>query len=354
MLRSGQFAISFQLRASLPMKVAVFNTKLYDRQFLEAANSNHLHEFAFFKPHLNRDTAVLASGYPGVCIFVNDQADAPTLEFLAGRGTKLIALRCAGFNNLDIHTAHRLGMKIVRVPAYSPYAVAEYTIGMILTLNRKYHRAYNRVREGNFSLDGLMGFDLHGRTVGIVGTGKIGVLVAQILKGFGCRVLAYDLYPNSECAALGVEYVELDEIYAKADIISLHCPLTRDSYHLIGMEAIAKMKTGVMLVNTSRGALIDASAVTKGLKSGKVGYLGLDVYEQESSLFFEDLSGAIIQDDVFQRLTTFPNVLITAHQAFFTEEALRNIAVTTVANITDIEQGRKCANLVEPEREVVV
>lgn len=335
------------------MKVAVFSTKLYDHQFLEAANRNHHHEFAFFKPHLNRDTAVLAAGYPGVCIFVNDQADSPTLEYLAARGTRLIALRCAGFNNVDINAAAQLGIKVVRVPAYSPYAVAEHTIGMILALNRKYHRAYNRVREGNFSLDGLMGFDLHGRTVGIIGTGKIGVLVAQILKSFGCQILAYDVYHNPECTALGVEYVELGEIYSRSDIISLHCPLTPATHHLISTEAINQMKPGVMLVNTSRGALIDAHAVIKGLKSGKIGYLGLDVYEKESNLFFEDLSDVIIQDDVFERLVTFPNVLITAHQAFFTEEALRNIADTTVANITDIETGKKCPNLVEPERQVV-
>lgn len=330
------------------MKVAVFSTKLYDRQFLEAANTDNQHELSFFKPQLNPDTAILAAGCEAVCIFVNDQADSLTLESLAARGTRLIALRCAGFNNVDINAAASLGIKVVRVPAYSPYAVAEHTIGMILNLNRKYHRAYNRVREGNFSLDGLMGFDLYGRKVGIVGTGRIGVLVAQILKSFGCEVFAYDLYKNPECQALGVDYMELPDLYAISDIISLHCPLTPQTHHLISNEAINQMKPGGMLVNTSRGALIDAQAVIKGLKSGQIGYLGLDVYEKESGLFFEDLSGKIIHDDIFQRLVTFPNVLITAHQAFFTENAMQNIAQTTVNNITTIEEGQNCLNLVEP------
>ena len=326
------------------MKVAVFSTKVYDRKFLSDANSSSQHELVFFEPRLNRDTAILAAGFPAVCVFVHDQVDAPTLELLASRGTRLVVLRCAGFNNVDLQAAADLGITVVRVPAYSPYGVAEHAVGLILSLNRKIHRAYNRVREGNFSLDGLLGFNLHERTVGIVGTGKIGLILGQIMKGFGCHILAYDVYRNPELEALGGKYVELPELFANSDIISLHCPLTPETHHLINAEAIEQIKPGVMLINTSRGALIDTQAVIEGLKSGKIGYLGVDVYEQESELFFEDLSGAIIQDDIFQRLTTFPNVLITGHQAFFTAEALHNIAETTFANIADVEQGRACAN----------
>ncbi|MBD2728028.1 2-hydroxyacid dehydrogenase [Nostoc sp. FACHB-892] len=326
------------------MKVAVFSTKAYDRKFLSAANSSTQHELVFFEPRLNRDTAILAAGFPAVCVFVHDQVDAPTLELLASRGTRLVVLRCAGFNNVDLQAAADLGITVVRVPAYSPYGVAEHAVGLILSLNRKIHRAYNRVREGNFSLDGLLGFNLHERTIGIVGTGKIGLILGQIMKGFGCNLLAYDVYRNPELEALGGKYVELPELFANSDIISLHCPLTAETHHLINAEAIEQIKSGVMLINTSRGALIDTQAVIEGLKSGKIGYLGVDVYEQESELFFEDLSGAIIQDDIFQRLTTFPNVLITGHQAFFTAEALHNIAETTFANIADVEHGRPCAN----------
>ncbi len=326
------------------MKVAVFSTKTYDRQFLEAANSPTQHDLVFFEPSLNRDTAILAAGFPCVCVFVHDQVDAPTLEILAAGGTRLLALRCAGFNNVDLATAAKLGVTIVRVPAYSPYGVAEHAAGLILSLNRKIHRAYNRVREGNFSLNGLLGFNLYERTVGIIGTGKIGLILAQIMKGFGCNILAYDVYRHPELEALGGKYVELPELFANADIISLHCPLMPETHHLINSDAIAQMKPGIMIINTSRGALIDTQAVIEGLKSGQIGYLGVDVYEQESELFFEDLSGEIIQDDIFQRLTTFPNVLITGHQAFFTKEALQNIADTTFSNIYDIEQGRPCAN----------
>jgi D-lactate dehydrogenase len=334
------------------MKVAVFSTKAYDRQFLSAANSPTQHELVFFEPRLNRDTAILAAGFPAVCVFVHDQVDAPTLEILASRGTRLIVLRCAGFNNVDLQVAADLGITVVRVPAYSPYGVAEHAVGLILSLNRKIHRAYNRVREGNFSLDGLLGFNLHQRTVGIIGTGKIGLILGQIMKGFGCQLLAYDVYRNPELEALGGKYVELPELFANSDIISLHCPLTPETHHLIDAKAIEQIKSGVMLINTSRGALIDTQAVIEGLKSGKIGYLGVDVYEQESELFFEDLSGEIIQDDIFQRLTTFPNVLITGHQAFFTAEALHNIAETTFANITDVEQGRTCANEIRAQEKV--
>lgn len=331
------------------MKVAVFSTKSYDRRFLEAANEKYGHDLVFFEPRLHLETSALAVGFPVVCIFVNDLLDATALAAVAKGGTHLIALRSAGFNHVDLSAARGLGLSIVRVPAYSPYAVAEHTVGLILALNRKIHRAYNRVREGNFALDGLLGFDLHGRTVGIVGTGKIGAITAQILRGFGCHLLGYDLYQNPECHAIGMQYVSLPELFGAADIISLHCPLSPETYHLIDDAAIDKMKAGVMVINTSRGALIDAQAVTNGLKSGKIGYLGLDVYEQESDLFFEDLSNRVIQDDVFQRLLTFPNVLITGHQAFFTEDALRNIAETTLANITDFEAGRPCANEVSIE-----
>lgn len=332
------------------MKVAVFSTKSYDRHFLEAANEQHGHDLVFFEPRLNQETSALAAGFPAVCIFVNDQLDATALATIAKGGTRLIALRSAGFNHIDLRAAQDFGLTAVRVPAYSPYAVAEHTVGLILALNRKIYRAYNRAREGNFALEGLLGFDLHGRTAGIVGTGKIGAITAQILRGFGMELLGYDVYPNSECQAIGLRYVSLAELFAASDIISLHCPLVPETYHMIGPEAISQMKDGVMLINTSRGALIDASAAVEGLKSGKIGYLGLDVYEQESGLFFEDLSNRVIQDDVFQRLQGFPNVLITGHQAFFTEDALKNIAETTLANITDFEAGRSCVNEVSTER----
>ncbi len=332
------------------MKVAVFSAKTYDRKFLEAANTDYGHELVFFEPSLNVNTAILASSFPAVCVFVNDQLDEKALQALQEQDTCLIALRCAGFNNVNLKVAAQLGMTVVRVPAYSPYAVAEHTIGLILTLNRQLHRAYNRVREGNFALEGLLGFDLHDHTVGIIGTGKIGAIVMQILKGFGCHLLAYDLYPNPDCQALGAKYVELPELFRTSDIISLHCPITPQTYHLIDSQALEQMKQGVMLINTSRGALIDTKAVIDALKSKKIGYLGLDVYEQESDLFFEDLSNEVIQDDVFQRLLTFPNVIITGHQAFFTANALDKIAQTTLSNITDFEQGHHCPNQITLEQ----
>jgi D-lactate dehydrogenase len=321
------------------MQVAVFSTKAYDQASLQAANAAHGHELTFFESRLTPETCALAQGFPAICAFVNDQLDATVLGRLAQQQTRLIALRCAGFNQVDLAAAHALGVTVARVPAYSPYAVAEHTVGLILTLNRKIHRAYARVREGNFSLEGLLGFDLYARTVGIVGTGKIGALVARILHGFGCELLAHDLVPNPGCTALGVHYVPLPEIYARADIITLHAPLTPDTHYLINASALAQMRPGVMLINTSRGALLDTRAVIDGLKTGTIGYLGLDVYEEEADLFFEDLSHQVIQDDVFARLLTFPNVLITGHQAFFTAEALRNIAATTLANITAFERG---------------
>jgi D-lactate dehydrogenase len=330
------------------MKVAVFSTKSYDREFLTIANYDHEHTLVFFEPHLDHETALLAKDFPAVCLFVNDIADAVTLGRLAVHGTRWLALRCAGFNNVDLAAAARLGIRVVRVPAYSPYAVAEHTVGLMLTLNRKLHKAYNRVREGNFALEGLMGFDVHGRTVGIVGTGRIGQVVARIMHGFGCNLLAYDIYQSPECLALGVQYVPLPTLLAQSDIITLHCPLMPETHHLVNAAAIAQMKRGVMLINTSRGALIDTAAVIAGLKSQKISALGLDVYEQESELFFEDLSTEIIQDDLFERLMTFPNVIVTGHQAFFTKDALQNIAETTLSNITDIDQGNPCSNEVTP------
>jgi D-lactate dehydrogenase len=326
------------------MKVAVFSTKPYDQKFLITANYDHEHELVFLEPQLSRETVILAAGCQGICTFVNDLIDARILERLAQRGIRLIALRCAGFNQVDLKAAARFGITVVRVPAYSPYAVAEHTIGLILCLNRKLHKAYNRVREGNFALDGLMGFDLHGRTIGIIGTGKIGAVVAKIIHGFGCRILAYDVHSNPEVTALGASYVALPQLFSQSDIITLHCPLTPETRHLVNAEAIAQMKPDVMLINTSRGALIDTNATIQALKSKKVGGLGLDVYEQESELFFEDRSDTIIQDDMFERLMTFPNVIVTGHQAFFTTDALQNIAETTLSNITDIEQGRNCTN----------
>ncbi|MCA9205233.1 MAG: 2-hydroxyacid dehydrogenase, partial [Planctomycetales bacterium] len=308
------------------MRIAVFSTKPYDRRFFESANAEFGHELHFFEPRLTHETLPLATGFPGVCVFVNDVLDATVLQQLANEGLRLVALRCAGFNNVDVPTADRLGVTVVRVPAYSPHAVAEHTVGMMLSLNRKLHRAYGRVRESNFALDGLLGFDMNGRTVGLIGTGKIGLVTAGILKGFGCRLLAYDLYPNDQLTAMGGQYVDLPEIYAEADIISLHCPLTAETHHLIDERAVNQMKPGVMLVNTSRGAIIDTRAAIEGLKSGKIGALGIDVYEEESELFFEDHSDRVLIDDVFARLLTFPNVLITGHQAFFTREALEQIA----------------------------
>ena len=332
------------LLASNTMKVSIFSTKSYDRQFFTAANAQYQHELTFLEPRLDRQTALLAKDAIAVCVFVNDEVDQATIEVLANLNVRLLALRSAGYNHVDVQAAKNLGIKLVRVPAYSPYAVAEHTVGLILTLNRKLHRAYNRVREGNFSLEGLLGFDLHDRTIGIIGTGRIGSIFAKIMTGFGCKVLAYDLYHNPECEAIAVEYVDLPQLLSQSDIISLHCPLTPETHHLINEEAIAQMKPHAMLINTSRGALIDTDAVITALKSSQIGALGLDVYEQESKLFFEDHSDRILQDDTFARLMTFPNVMITGHQAFFTEDAMRAIAEVTLANITQIEQEQTCEN----------
>ncbi|ASC70510.1 D-lactate dehydrogenase [Halomicronema hongdechloris C2206] len=326
------------------MKVAVFSAKAYDRHFLTQANHAYHHDLTFFETRLTPKTSPLAEGFPAVCAFINDQLDSETLHALRQQQTHLIALRSAGFNNVDLEAAQALDMTVVRVPAYSPYAVAEHAVGLILMLNRKLYRAYNRVRDDNFSLDGLLGFDLHGCTVGIIGTGKIGQCFASIMHGFGCNLVAYDPYPASACLELGVTYTDLPELLGQSDMISLHCPLLPDTYHLINRETIQQLKPGVMVINTSRGGLIDTPAIIEGIKSGQVGYFGADVYEEEGPLFFEDRSDTVIQDDTFQLLQSFPNVVLTAHQGFFTRNALDNIAQTTLANIADIEANRPCPN----------
>lgn len=321
------------------MRVAVFSVRPYDERFLSAANAGAGHDLVFFESRLSMSTWRLAAGFEAVCAFVNDELDAPLLERLASDGVRLIALRAAGFNNVDLVAAHRLGLTVARVPAYSPHAVAEHALALILTLNRKIHRAYNRVREGNFALDGLMGFDMNGKTAGVVGTGAIGEIVARLLQGFGCTVLAADPQPNSGLQALGVRYAAPEDLLPVCDILTLHCPLTPQTRHMIDARAISRMKHGAMLINTSRGAVVDTRAVIRGLKSGAVGSLGLDVYEEESDLFFEDRSARIIDDDVFARLLTFPNVVVTGHQGFFTEEALAAIAQTTIANLSAFAAG---------------
>lgn len=316
------------------MRVAVFSTKPYDQSFLAAAND--VHDLSFFEPHLAVETAVLAAGHDAVCAFVNDDLSAPVVDRLAALGVRLLALRSAGFNHVDLDAAARHGMVVARVPAYSPHAVAEHTVALLLALNRKVHRAFNRVREGNFSLDGLMGFDLAGKTVGVVGTGQIGRVFADIMAGFGCDVLGHDPYPTGSFSG---DYVGLDELCRRSDVVSLHCPLTPETHHIVGPGTLAQMRDGALLLNTSRGALVNAAAVVEALKSGKLGGVALDVYEEEGDLFFDDLSNQVIQDDVFSRLLTFPNVLITGHQAFFTREAVENIAATTIGNLTAFETG---------------
>lgn len=315
------------------MRVAVYSSKTYDRDYLDRANGDGRHELVYLESRLDHDSARAARGFPGICLFVNDSADAAVLEALAVEGLRLVVLRCAGFNNVDLEAAQRLGIAVARVPEYSPHAVAEHAMALILALNRKIHRAYNRVREGNFALQGLLGIDLHRRPVGLVGTGRIGACLARILLGFGCEVLAFDPYPNRQLAAAGVRYLGLDALLPAVDILSLHCPLTPATRHLINGPALARMRRGAMLVNTSRGAVIDTRAVIKALKGGHLGSLALDVYEEEGDLFFRDLSEHAIADDVFARLLTFPNVLITGHQGFFTHEALTAIAETTLDNL---------------------
>jgi D-lactate dehydrogenase len=321
------------------MKVAVFSTKAFEKRFLVAANLQNKHELTFLEATLNEHTAILASRYPAISCFSTDTLSAPVLKILKKNGTSLIALRSAGFNQVDLAAAQALALTIARVPAYSPYSVAEFAVTLILTLNRKIHHAYNLIREQNFLLTNLMGFDLHGKTVGIIGTGKIGSVFAKIMTGFGCDVIACDPVPSEDCLKLGVPYLPLNELCQQSDIISLHCPLNKETHHIINDKAIEHMKTGVMLINTGRGALIDTKATIKALKAGVIGYLGLDVYEEEENLFFKDLSDVIIQDDIFARLQTFPNVITTGHQAFFTKEALTNIADVTLNNITAFELG---------------
>lgn len=326
------------------MRIAFFSTHSFDRQFFDAANRSHGHDLRYLEARLTPATTALAAGAEAVCAFVNDDLHADVLTALHAVGVRLIALRSAGFNHVDLPRAFELGLTVARVPAYSPYAVAEHAVAMMLSLNRKIHRAHARVREGNFALDGLLGFDMRGRTVGLVGTGKIGTVMARILTGFGCRLLAYDVAVNPECADMGVHYRSLDELWAQSDIVSLHAPLTGDTRHMIDAAAIARMKPGVMIVNTSRGALVDTAALIDGLKSGHVGSVGLDVYEEEEQLFFRDLSAQVIQDDVFARLLTFPNVLITAHQGFFTREAMTAISEVTLENVSAFEQDRRTGN----------
>ncbi|MBR0653044.1 2-hydroxyacid dehydrogenase [Roseomonas terrae] len=322
------------------MRIAMFSTKPYDRRSFDAVNEGMGHEILYLEPRLAPLTAPLAAGAEAVCVFVNDDLSAAVLERLAADGTRLVLLRCAGFNNVDLAAAERLGMKVARVPAYSPHAVAEFTIGLILSLVRGIHRAHQRTRDGNFALEGLLGFDLHGKTVGVLGTGKIGAIVARILaSGFGCRVLAHDVRPDPELMAIGVTYAAPREIAAQADILTLHCPLTPETHHVVRAETLALAKSGMVLVNTSRGALIDTDAVIDALKSGRLGGLAIDVYEQEADLFFEDLSNKILNDDVIARLLTFPNVLVTGHQAFFTAEAIGAIAEVTLGNASTIAAG---------------
>ncbi|MFC5051220.1 2-hydroxyacid dehydrogenase [Rubritalea spongiae] len=326
------------------MKVAFYSVKEYDRELFGEYSAEY--EFLFLKNHLRQETAGLAEGYDAVCVFVNDELTRPVLEQLSECGVKLVALRCAGFNNVDIVAAKELGIAVTRVPAYSPNAVAEHAVAMLLTLNRKTHRAYNRVREGNFELNGLLGFDLVGKTVGVYGTGKIGLLFAKIMKGFGCEVIVYDPFPSDE--AKQYRLVDQESLFSESDIVSLHCPLMKETYHLYDEETFAKSKKGFTLINTGRGGLVDARAAIEALKSGQLGYLAMDVYEEEKDYFFDDQSSGIIQDDVLMRLMTFHNVLITGHQGFFTREALGGIVETTVENLRAFEAGKELVNAVLP------
>ncbi len=333
------------------MRVAVFDTHRYDRDALDAANIRFGHALTYFEPRLTLQTARLAEGFPAVCSFVNDTVDAATLEVLRAGGVRLVAARCAGYNHVDLEAAERLGLRVTRVPEYSPHAVAEHAVALVLSLNRHIPRAFLRVRDWNFSLDGLVGFDLAGKTVGVVGTGRIGRVAARIFKGFGCDVLCYDVAPDAAWAReLGVRYVALEAVFASSDIISFHVPLTPDTRHLVDTAALARMKRGVMLINTGRGALIDSKALVAALKSGHVGAAGLDVYEEEEGVFFQDLSGQVLQDDVLARLLTFPNVLVTSHQAFLTREALASIAETTLGSIQAFERGAPLLNEVRAEQ----
>lgn len=328
----------------------MFDTHQYDRESFTAANAGFNHEIRFLEPRLTRDTAALARGYDAVCSFVNDEVDERALEALRAGGTRLVALRSAGYNHVDLVAAARLGLQVSRVPEYSPFAVAEHAVALVLALNRKIHRAYARVREWNFSLEGLVGFDLHGKTVGIVGLGRIGQTAARIFRGFGCSVLGFDVRPDpARAAAEGIRLVDLAELYRDADIVSLHVPLTPSTHHMIDAAALAAMRAGVVIVNTGRGALIDSQALIAALKAGHLGAAGLDVYEEEEGVFFQDLSNRVLQDDVLARLLTFPNVLVTSHQAFLTREALANIARVTLESAAAFERGEPLRNEVRAE-----
>ena len=325
------------------MKIACFSTKSYDKEYLSKAIVAP-HSIVFFEESLNPNTVGLLTGFDGICVFVNDKLDNNLLQQIASAGIKAIFLRCAGFNNVVISTATSLGIKVYRVPAYSPYAVAEHAVALVLTLNRKTHKAYNRVKEYNFSIERLHGFDVHGKTVGVIGTGTIGLVFAKIMLGFGCKVIAFDPTESDDAKQLGIQYVALEDVLKQADILSLHCPLNQHTRHMISTKEFSIMKHGAMLINTSRGALIDTKEAIEALKTGALGYLGFDVYEEEEKLFFHDFSESIISDDILMRLMTFPNVLITSHQAFFTHEALTQIAETTYQNMLDFTHGTSSTN----------
>ncbi|RKS87051.1 D-lactate dehydrogenase [Orbus hercynius] len=328
------------------IKVAVFSSKHYDREHLEMTNKSFGFDIEYYEHKLSCKTAVTADGFDAVCIFVNDEADEKTLQQLAASGVKILALRCAGFDNVDLDAAKKLGITVVRVPAYSPEAVAEHAMALMMTLNRRTHKAYQRTRDANFSLEGLTGFNMHNRTAGVIGTGKIGQAMIRILNGFGMKILAHDPYPTDKAIELGANYVNLDELYAQSDLITLHCPMTPDNYHLLNAQSFSKMKNGVMIINTSRGGLLDAAAAIDALKTSKIGALGMDVYENERDLFFEDKSNDVIQDDVFRRLSSCHNVIFTGHQAFLTQEALLNISETTLSNIQHVFENQECHNIV--------
>lgn len=335
------------------MKIAFFNTHAFEKPYFTHENQNYDHTITYLDTKLNEQTVNLAQGHNCICAFVYDHLNANVLTKLKEMGIRLIALRSAGFNHVDLEAAAKLALPVVRVPEYSPYSVAEHAVALILSLNRKIFQSISRVHQNNFSLDGLVGFDLHNKTVGIIGTGKIGSVMAKIMKGFGCKILAHDIAPNTELAMnLGIQYVELPHLLSESDIISLHVPLTPKTHHMIDVTAFVQMKSKVMLINTGRGALIDTPALIQALKNGKIGYAGLDVYEEEEGIFFENLSGKVLHDDVLARLMTFPNVIITSHQAFLTHEALSNIAQTTLQNMLDFEQGRKLTNQVHAETHV--
>lgn len=326
------------------MKTAVYSARRYDKTMLAQANEGAGHELRFLEDRLSRETAILAEGCEAVCVFVNDTVDAEVLGILAGQGVRLVATRSTGYNHIDAAAARRLGIAVVRVTDYSPNSVAEFAVGLLLAVNRKIARASVRTREGNFDLDGLMGFDLHGKTVGVIGTGKIGTIFARIMAGFGCTLVGYDRYPTPAFEALGGRYIGVDELLACSDVVSLHCPLLEETHHIVNAAALARVKRGCVLVNTSRGGLVDTEAAVQALKTGQLGGLAIDVYEQEASLFFQDLSSTIITDDVIQRLVSFPNVIVTGHQAFFTVEAIGQIMRTTIDSIGAFERGEELVN----------